>query len=137
MTSVEFDAGPDTRPRPFDGTGVDRVTTKRAVELLGADVVYGVGYGGSVSVVDRWVAGHYAFPPSAVFIVADHLTTPVVFAANVAGRRAYVVAAREYGDLSWPAYLRKARKDAAADTVRLLREGFAGIRAQLDPRYAP
>lgn len=63
-----------------------------------------------------------------VFVaVPGHQGPPAVFVAQVAGHRTHVLVAREYGDVSWPAWLDLQRKHAVGDAVLTVRQGMQSV----------
>lgn len=74
------------------------------------------------------VGGMFRLAPGAVFVSAD-VPSPFAFLAQVGYHRTHVVVGREYGDLAWPAFVKRQRMTVAADTRRIVRERMGDVLA--------
>lgn len=121
------------RVAPFEGL-IDRLSRK-AVEEQHPDIarqVRGIASGGEVNQIDGWVAGMLGLARGSVFMPAPDVERPFLFAAQVGSHKTHVVVGREYGDVSWPAYIAKNRRTAGEEARIRVRQGLSDVIAWLN-----
>lgn len=123
--SITADAPPQHRVAPFEG--LIRRLSRKAADAERPGLVAAMTHATEANVIDGWVAGALGLSRGAVFVQDKDVTEPFLFAGTVQGRPAHVVVAREYGDVSWPAFLAREKRTAAGDASRIVQEGLADV----------
>lgn len=77
--------------------------------------------------MDPWVAAVYGLSRGAHFLDHPDVKQPFVFVGEVGtGHRGHIVVAREYGDVTWPAYLIR-QGELVGDARVWVRQGLADV----------
>lgn len=74
-----------------------------------------------------YVLSLHTLSPGSVLTEHPDVTDPFGFVAQVGGRRAHVVVAREYGDVVYPAWLTTERRTVRAQARAIVHKGLAGV----------
>lgn len=130
---IEFEYAEDTRPRPFDHTQVRRLSRSDADSEFPELVKVASMHGKDIEPAPKLVTRHLGLSPQARFIEAPYLRQPIVFSARIEDKPCHVVAAREYGDVAWPAWLAEQREEARRDLIRTMRAFRAYVAAAFQP----
>lgn len=82
--------------------------------------------------VSSYASRVFQLPPGSVYVPRADVQTPFLFPATVAGRRTYVVVARERGDIEWPAWLAHVRETAPRAAAAFVRDQLADVAAWIE-----